>query len=252
MERGELRLGDEDRLPWLEPAAATAPRQGESSRATLGWVLAGGGLLLLLAALLAGGLWWMRGSGTTDGGGALIAAPEGPYKIAAPEPGGMEVEGQGDTSFAASDGIAISGSIDLAQQSETPMLGRGAAQAAAEAATPTRGGGEAGASAEIPATGGRLVARPGGTAPAARGAGGGGGTLVQLGSFNSEARAREAWRILTGRFGWLGERTPAVATGEVAGRSVYRLRLDAGSAGEARDLCRRLRVGGEACLVVGG
>jgi hypothetical protein len=38
--------------------------------------------------------------------------------------------------------------------------------------------------------------------------------------------------------------------GEVNGRTVYRLRASAGSSSAARDLCGRLRIAGEDCLIL--
>lgn len=245
--RGDLLLSEEDRLPWLEPAT---PERQRDPRGSVRWVAIGLGALLLLGLLIAGGLWLTRGGDATDGGGALIRAPEGPYKVRPSEPGGMEVEGRGDTSFAASEGVTVNGAIDLAAQPEAPIEGQVVTEAP-EPAPPARTGGSRSASTAIPESSGRLsAAAPGAAVRSAQA--GTGGSLVQLGSFNSERRAREAWTILSGRFAVLADRTPQVATGEVAGRDVYRLRLDAGSPAAARELCQRLRVGGEACLVIGG
>ncbi|NJC32665.1 hypothetical protein GGR88_000139 [Sphingomonas jejuensis] len=245
--QGDLLLSDEDRLPWLEPAS---PERARDPRGALRWVVLGLGALLLLGLLIAGGLWLTRGGDATDGGGALIRAPQGPYKVRPADPGGMEVEGRGDASFAASEGETINGAIDLAAQPEAPVEGQVVTQAAPPPPPPAASASRS-ASAAIPQSGGRLTAAaPGTSARVAQPSTG--GSLVQLGSFNSERRAREAWTILSGRFTVLADRTPQVATGEVAGRDVYRLRLDAGSPAAARELCQRLRVGGEACLVIGG
>ena len=44
----------------------------------------------------------------------------------------------------------------------------------------------------------------------------------------------------------LGKSVQPVATG---GRTLYRLRVNAGSANQAADICGRLRVAGETCFV---
>lgn len=238
--RGDLLLGDEDRLPWLEPAR---PVRRQDSRAALRWVVFGLLVLALLIAIVAGGLWLTRPA-ATDGQGALIAAPKEPYKVRPPNPGGMRVDGAGDTAFAASDGRPPESAINLDAQPEAPVAATGTAPEAGRA--PPENAGRS-AQAAIPASEGRVSTTP---AAPARAASAGGGRLVQLGSFNSDARAREAWRILSGRFSFLADRQPTVATGEVNGRQVYRLRLDAGGAPQARELCQRLTLGGEACLVV--
>ncbi|WP_447411482.1 SPOR domain-containing protein [Clostridium perfringens] len=37
----------------------------------------------------------------------------------------------------------------------------------------------------------------------------------------------------------------------IGGRTLYRLRVNAGSANQAADICGRLRVAGESCFVAG-
>jgi hypothetical protein len=76
-----------------------------------------------------------------------------------------------------------------------------------------------------------------------------GGSLVQLGAYPSEAVANAAWTNFSKRFayvGALGKSVQPVATG---GRTLYRLRVNAGSANQAADICGRLRVAGETCFV---
>jgi hypothetical protein len=52
------------------------------------------------------------------------------------------------------------------------------------------------------------------------------------------------------RFGYLAERTQSIVKADVNGRTFYRLRVGTGSPAEAKDVCSRLRVAGENCLVV--
>ena len=83
-----------------------------------------------------------------------------------------------------------------------------------------------------------------------QGAGGGVSTaLVQLGSFASEGEANAAWTKSSKRFAYLAPLGKSVQKAEVNGRTVFRLRVNAGSVGAASELCGRLKVAGEACFV---
>jgi hypothetical protein len=95
------------------------------------------------------------------------------------------------------------------------------------------------------------AARPAEAAPPA--ASPGGGPALQLGAFSSREAAREAWRVFSGRFAYLAGLEPAFERIEREGQTLWRLKATGtGSAERARDLCARLRVAGEDCLVVGG
>ncbi len=76
------------------------------------------------------------------------------------------------------------------------------------------------------------------------------GAVIQLGAFSSEARARTAFRSLADRYVYLQGLTPLIVPVTADGRTLYRLRVPAGSSAAARDLCGRLRVAGEACQIV--
>ena len=52
------------------------------------------------------------------------------------------------------------------------------------------------------------------------------------------------------RFAYIATLGKSVQTAEVGGRKVYRLRVNAGSANAAADVCGRLKVAGETCFVV--
>lgn len=85
-------------------------------------------LALVLLATGGAGLWAMRGGEeVAKGDGSLIAAPAAPYKVRPAEAGGMTVEGQGDASFAASEGIETSAAIDFGAAPEAPVAGTRAA-----------------------------------------------------------------------------------------------------------------------------
>src|SRR3954469_13888895 len=112
-------LDEGDRLPWLEAVDEDEGGDGPSALKLIGAGLIG------LAAIggIAGGLFWL---GNRHAGGsaptevATIKAPEGAYKVRPDNPGGMTVQGQGDSSFAASAGADPKGRIDANKVPETP------------------------------------------------------------------------------------------------------------------------------------
>ncbi|MDR6851448.1 hypothetical protein J2Y54_000941 [Sphingomonas sp. BE123] len=237
-----MNAGEEyqdDRLPWLETVEDDY-REGPS---VLRIILL---VLIVLAVIAAAGLgwWWYQRTSSGAGTGALIAAPEGDYKIKPDEPGGMKVEGEGDAVFAASEGATTNGSVDLSAVPETPVDGKAAPKASA---TPVKGAS-------------RVVAPvPSGTLPAAATTAtqkapgpSAGSATIQLGSFPTEAEANTAWARLSRRFDYLAPLGKGIAKAEVDGKTFYRLRVNAGSNGQARELCGRLKAAGEACFLAGG
>jgi lipoprotein-anchoring transpeptidase ErfK/SrfK len=158
----------------------------------------------------------------------------------------MKVDGEGDSAIATSAGKAAgTGAIDLNAVPEKPVDGKRATANTGHSPAAGRA-----ASAAVPQSSGRLVAaapmapsRPAAAGPAS------GGSLVQLGAYPSEAAANTAWSGYAKRFAYiapLGKSVQPVATG---GRTLYRLRVNAGSANQAADICGRLRVAGESCFV---
>lgn len=238
-----LRPRDEDRLPWLETIEPDEERSSFGRTALL--ALLG---LALVAAVLFGAMRWWRG-GEAGGDGALIAAPEGDYKVRPDDPGGLRVEGEGDAAVATSAGAeAGGGAVDLRAVPEIPVA---AAHAPRPEPSPTPDAGR-NAVVRVPASGGRLTAATPMSQRRANVPGAaGGGSLVQLGAFPTEAAANTAWGTFAKRFGYIAALGKAVERAEVDGRTIYRLRVDAGSAGQAADICGRLRVAGEACFVTG-
>ena len=228
---------DEDRLPWLE-SAEEAYQEGPSAARVIALIVIG---LAVIAAAVYGYSWW-RSHPTVTGTGELINAQEGDYKVKPDEPGGMKVDGQGDTIFSTSQGGASHGSIDTRAISEAPVAGKTAAakveatQGAAKVVT------------AVPPSGGALTAKAP-TLPVLRQSSGGGGSLVQLGSFPSESAANAAWTALSKRFAYLAPLGKSVEKAEVNDRTVYRLRVNAGSAGAASGLCGKLKVAGEGCYI---
>lgn len=235
---GEYEIRDEDRLPWLETVEDDY-NDGPS-------IVRIGLLVLLGLAIIAGaiyGIYWYQHRDEQKGTGELIAAVEGDYKVKPDTPGGMKVEGEGDTAFATSEGKGDgNASIDLKAVAEAPM-----------AATPgsvAKPQGKTGA-AIVPPSGGMLKAPAPGAMPMAKpvAAGTSGGAVVQLGSFPDEASANAAWARAAKRFTYLGPLGKSVQSAEVKGRTVYRLRVNAGSATQARELCAKLQLAGEACFI---
>ncbi len=51
------------------------------------------------------------------------------------------------------------------------------------------------------------------------------------------------------RFSYLAPLGKSVQSVAIGGRTLYRLRVNAGSANQAADICGRLRVAGESCFV---
>ncbi len=239
MASDEFDLRDEDRLPWLETVEPDEP-EGPGVLRVLTLVLVG---LALLAAVVFG-IFKLQQNRTIDGDGELIVAQEGDYKIKPEDPGGLKVEGEGDSAIAASAGANSSAAIDLKAVPEAPITGRRAATAAPAS------GGEARTTAAVPGASGRLTAAAPMAAPKRPVPGqGSGGALVQLGAFPSEASANTAWSAIAKRFGYVATLGKSVEQAEVNGRKVFRLKVNAGSAGAAADICGRLTVAGEKCFV---
>ena len=73
---------------------------------------------------------------------------------------------------------------------------------------------------------------------------------VQLGAFSSEDTARAEWRRATGRFVELKSLSPLVTAAQTGSGKLYRLQTSLASEASARDLCARLKAGGQACIYV--
>ncbi len=232
-----IGFDQEERLPWLEPIEDSEYQDGISPGRLVGMVMAG----LVAIGLIVGGLWWWQQNGGRPRGD-VIAAPEGDFKIAADAERGR-FDGEGDVAVAAADGEQPSGRVDpnrLPEQPVTPTTRTPNRPSAVRPATAATG-------ANRPATGGAAVTA--GAAAAAANAPTG-GAMIQLGAFASEATAASAWTSLQGRFTWLATVNRTVQAATVNGRTVYRLRANAGTPAMARDYCGRLRVAGENCIVL--
>lgn len=227
-------LDNDDRLPWLE---AVEEEGGESGPSALKLIVA---VLIGLAAIggIVGGIFWMGNrDGAESGAPEMIAAPGGPYKVKPDSPGGMTVEGQGETAFDAAQGGSPNASIDTSAVAETPVTAQPKGQAPAPAAKEPP-------MLKAPAPSNAPAATP--DTPAAPAAAAGGAT-IQLGAFPSGAAAEKAWKALSGRFGYLAPLSHNVVVANVNGKTYYRLRASGpGAAG----ICGRLKVAGEQCLKV--
>lgn len=254
IEQGDagLGLGDEDRLPWLE-AADGFEEDGEVSPARL-LMMVFGGLLLIAAAL--GGLWWIQNGGSR-GKGELIAAQEGDYKVAPKNDGAKTFEGEGDASFSASEGAEPAGKVDPTRMPEEPAVTpqeREAASAKAVADKAAAAKLKAAAAPAAPAD--KAKAKP--AAPPVKAAdaerkpaqSASGSAMIQLGAFSSDAAAAKAWTNMSKRFAYLAELNKSVSPAKVGNGTVYRLRVSAGTAANAANVCGKLRVAGENCVVV--
>lgn len=232
-EEQDLGLTEEDRLPWLE-AADDFEEDGEVSPVRLLAMVLGG--LILIGAVL-GGLWWIQNGGTRGGQGELIAAQQGDYKVAPTDDAARTFEGEGDASFAVSEGGAPAAKVDPSRMPEEPAV---SPEAQAEAAAKAAEAKSAPAKAKEETKAEKPAPKPAAAAP---------GT-IQLGAFSSEGAANKAWGTLSKRFAYLGELNRSVSPAKIDSGTVYRLRVSTGSSEKAADVCGKLRVAGENCVVV--
>ncbi|HEY0085205.1 MAG TPA: SPOR domain-containing protein [Allosphingosinicella sp.] len=217
---------EEDRLPWLEAVEDDNAGEGPSPMKMIMGVL----IALVAIGAIVGGLFWMNNrpsDGAASGEPELIAAPNGDYKTKPADAGGMTVEGEGDTAFAASEGADPKGAINTDAVAEAPVTKAPPAQAQTQPAQQPA----AQPKPEAPA--------PAAPAPAT------GGATIQLGAFSSQAGANAAWKAMSGRFGYLAPLTQSVVPVQSGGKTLYRLRA---SGPNAADICGRLKVAGESCV----
>ena len=205
-----LNLDDNDRLPWLETADGYAAEANGSPMRVAYLGVIG---LVLLAAIVWGVYWLQSGqAGGPNGTGELIVAPKSDYKEKPADAGGKSFEGEGDSAFAASEGQKTGAVLAV------PPAGPITAQPATQTATD-----------KAPAN----------------------GVLVQLGAFGDSAKAETAWTGLNKRFGFLAGMNRKIAQANVeGGGTVFRLQAVTANSTEAQQLCAKLRVAGENCLIV--
>lgn len=229
----ESYLEDEDRLPWLEAVENDEEEEGLSGSKLLGLLLAG---LLVIGIGLAGYFWLNKHGGSPEGGtgdGTMIAAPEGDYKTKPMDPGGMKVPGQGDQSFNVSDGAESNGKVAVNGVTETPVAGIKVNPAAAKPVAE----GKSGVTTVVPPATAPVAPAP---APA------GGGALIQLGAYGSQASADEGWTNMVRAHPALGSLPKVIQSAQVGKGTVYRLRANAGTAANAAAMCAKV----SPCIVV--
>jgi hypothetical protein len=220
LETEQLELTDEEeRLPWLEASDDQYDDSyGSDNRRLMAFVLMG---LVALAAIV-GGIWWATHR-TVDpalvADGSTVAAPTEPYKVSPRNPGGKQMDGTGDSSFAVSEG-----------QNRQAHLGKGAAP------SPSVNIGQPGAAAAAAA----------GTAATAAPAG---GTGVQVAAYSSQAAAEAGWNRLVQQYSALSGVPHRVQQGQADIGTVFRLQAVASNPDAAAQLCGRLKAAGLACQV---
>jgi len=217
----------DDRLPWLEAVDEDEAGEGPSALKLIVAVLIG----LAAIGALVGGAFWIANRAHDEGGSGeaeVLKAPPGDYKVKPDKPGGMNVEGEGGTAFAASAGAEPKGQINPNAVPETPVTQKGPDAAAPPEPQP-----------QPKAT---PAPAPKGQAPAAPAAP---GSTIQLGAFPDGATAERVWKGLSGRFTYLAPLSHSVVQAQVNGKTYYRLRANGPG---AADVCGRLRVAGEQCL----
>ena len=229
---------DDDRLPWLEAVEDEDERQGPSAAKLIGALVIG---LAAIAAII----FALFQLGNNDAGGAEVIAPESAsYKERPADAGGLKVEGEGDTAFAASEGADPNARINLDAIPEAPVEGaRGVAPAEQMKINPDARAAQVAPPIMQPAPQAEPSPAPVATPSVS-------GPAVQLGAFSSNAAAQSAWKSMSGRFESLKPLTNAIVPVTVGGKTMYRLRAGVGSRADANTLCGKLKVAGESCVVV--
>jgi cell division septation protein DedD len=266
-------LGNE-RLPWLEPVEDEDdyPEMGGGSGRTALWIVIG---LVALAIIFGAFVLWQRHQASQADIGQIIHAPQGPYKEKPANPGGLQVD-EGDVLAAKmGTGSDIDSPIDLSRIPEQPVTGGGNGETAAPptAPVPAKPGAAPAPAVPAPTASAKVPPRPASasapptaafapvvkapqpaptakapTAPAAPAAPpSAGGSTIQLGALASEAKAKQVWKSLSTRFGFLAPLNMSITPVKVGDNTLYRLRA---SGGDARRLCAQLKVAGESCNVV--
>lgn len=272
VERGRITLSDEDRLPWLEAVEDEDDDDGVSLARLIALVI----VALVAIGLVVGGVFWMRRGLQSHGEGGVIAAPAGAYKVPATDAKGMEVDGLGDASYAASQGENVSSTIDTTRVPERPLT---EGMAAAEAAGAQIGSSRIDSRGAAPAAPVRTVPLPpSGTtptpaAPAARPAPAPAPTKMasstpapssepsasaataetgpraskQIGAYSTEAKAEAGRRDLTSRFPALRLLDLTIQEGTSNGKTVYRIFMRGGPA-RVNAVCAALHSAKEGCI----
>lgn len=216
--RNELKLGDGERLPWLETA------EEYDTRRRRGWGTVVASLLAVIAFVaVIGGIWYTQRAKSVSADGELIAAPAGDYKVRAPGNDGMRVGNESDAMLAASEG----------EEASARIAAGGAALRPSTIAVP------AGTTVDAPPT-----IAPTSAPVAATGA------AVQLGAFDSEAVAEEMWARMSNGRAVLATLPHSVERVVAGGKTVFRLRAAVADGKAASALCDQLQRAKIACFAV--
>lgn len=280
----QSRYGDDEDSPWLDEADyddEDGPTHTLVGRRTLLGILALIGILtvgVVVGITLVSG----REDAPIDVPGVgeeipVLVSP-GPWKRppSGPDVDGIPIEGQGQVIYGTGVGEETEGAIDTSALPEDPLPRPGtevevlpsvdeALEPDARIVAPAPAAAQSARPAPAPPKAVRPVdtvvptdARPAPapvmpkviTAPPREAAASGSGSVLQLGAFSSQARARAAFKSLTDRYSYLDGLEPMIVPVETDGKTLYRLRSAAPGTAAAKDICGRLRVAGEACTVV--
>lgn len=211
-------------LPWLAPVDDEDEPRGISARR----MIVALSVVVLAGLVIAATFFWLGGrERRVVGPPELIKAPPGAYKVKPPNPGGLDITGESETSFETSAGEDKDSQLDLNKLPETPVARSAKNQAKPAPAAPDSKAKE-------------KAGDEGSAAPASAS-----GSVVQLGAFANQAQAERAWTALSTRF-------PSVAALNkmiVPFSGGIRLRAGAASPVEAKQVCQTLKAGGENCFV---
>ena len=221
---GDSRQAYDEQLPWLEAVDDEDGPTGLPARRMLGALL----IVLLAAGLVAATFFWLGRQNALPEGAApeLIKAAPGPYKVRPSNPGGLDVAGESETAYRTSAGQDTDGQLNLSATPEAPVARprpepKAEPSPAAEEKKP-----EVKAEAAPAPTGGR-------------------GSVIQLGAFANRAQAERAWSALSARFPDVAAMNKMV----IPFSGGIRLRAGAASSQAAKEVCQKLKVAGENCIV---
>ncbi|WP_423141869.1 SPOR domain-containing protein [Parablastomonas sp. CN1-191] len=220
LDTGQLELdGGEARLPWLE---STDDEDFDDSPGALRLVVFAA-IGALIVAVIAGAAWWLlRGRHPAAlPEGSVIRAPTAPYKVRPTDPGGRDMAGTGDTSYAVSAGQVRP--ARLATEAEAPPP-------ASAAPTLTT---SASASASPSASNTPVATGPG----------------VQVGAYSSAAAAEAGWTRLVAQHDILAGHAHRVVRASADIGTVWRLQAVTADAAAAQTLCSALKGAGVSCQV---
>lgn len=212
----------DEQLPWLQPVDDENEPRGLSARKMLAALL----VVLFAALIVAATFFWLgRQNASVGGPPELIQAPQGPYKVKPPTPGGLDISSESETAFETSAGEDRNSQLDTSKLPKAPSAKPPEEKTSAvqpETAKPPVAA---------------LEAQPRPT--------GGTGSVIQLGAFANKAQAERAWTALSARF----EAIAAMNKMIVPFTGGIRLRAGAATAADAKQACDTLKAAGENCFV---